>query len=135
MIPYVRIRHAICRAAANGCVWGKLNRYMERFSLPKTYAAIRSRTTKSHAVSGHNYGITLVRLYAFPFLGLDTHHTLCPSVSGTHLLVCNFMSIICMPQCCPAGMFIYIRSHSPNRMPYPDIIMESPSSVYMLFHF
>ena len=26
VIPYVRIRHAICRAAANGCVCGKLNR-------------------------------------------------------------------------------------------------------------
>ena len=28
VIPYVRIRHAICRAAANGCVCGKLNRSM-----------------------------------------------------------------------------------------------------------
>ena len=26
VIPYVRIRHAICRAAAIGCVCGKLNR-------------------------------------------------------------------------------------------------------------
>ena len=28
-----------------------------------------------------------------------------------------------------------IRSRTTNRMPYPDIIMESPSSVDMLFHF
>ena len=28
VIPYVRIQHAICRAAVNGCVCGKLNRSM-----------------------------------------------------------------------------------------------------------
>ena len=35
VIPYVRIRHAICRAAANGCVCGKLNRSMYRLMWQK----------------------------------------------------------------------------------------------------
>ena len=35
MIPYARIRHAICRTAANGCACGKLNRSMQRFMRQK----------------------------------------------------------------------------------------------------
>ena len=37
VIPYVRIRDAICRAAANGCVCGKLNRSMGRTLVHRRY--------------------------------------------------------------------------------------------------
>ena len=59
MIPYVRIRHAICRAAANGCVCGKLCGKRVRNRMAEVGESVNRTSELGVSFHSANYCITL----------------------------------------------------------------------------